>query len=153
MRGMPTQSVVSPLGLMTQCVSGEDTNRRLTKMLEAVLARISVLEKMRDIFYQYAFKTANEGECLVRGCGAKSSSSKNTIRHIKTTITSEHEIAAIILQQTDCLQCEMQWRTPTGLAHHESTVHNDNHSSRMDIFQPFLQQSSCKCLPVMICKF
>lgn len=136
----------------TMRVSGEDSIRRPTKMLEAVLARISVLEKRRDICYQHAFKAVNEGECLVRGCGAKSSSSKNTMRHFKTTITPEHEIAAIILQQTDCLQCGRQWRTPNGLAHHELTVHEENHSSRIDILQPFLQQSSCKCLHVMVCK-
>lgn len=64
----------------------------------------------------------------------------------------EHEVAAIILQQTDCLQCGKHWKSPNGLNHHEKTVHEETRSSRMDTFQPFLQQSFGKCLSMMASK-
>lgn len=92
----------------TMRVSDEDFIRHFIKMLKVVLTRISILKKRRDICYQYVFKVANEKECLIRECDVKSSSSKNIIRHFKMTIIFEHEIAVIILQQTDCLQCERQ---------------------------------------------
>ncbi|KAL2056606.1 hypothetical protein ABVK25_003000 [Lepraria finkii] len=124
----------------TMQISEEDANRPLYKQLEAALARILVLERRRDIFYRFAFKAADGGECIVRGCGSKSSLPKNAIRHFNSTPTPEHEVAAIVLQQTDCLQCGMGWRTPSGLAYHEKTVHNETRSSRMDTFKPFFEQ-------------
>lgn len=130
--------------------SDGDINRRLTKMLETALARISVLEQRRDICYTNAFKTTNAEGCLIRGCDAKPSQ-KNFIRHVKTTSTPEHEVAAAILKQTDCLQCGLHWQTPSGLAYHEALIHDENHPSRMDAFKPFLQQSLGKCLTVMTC--
>lgn len=133
----------------TMQVSEEDGNRPLYKHLEAALARVLVLERRRDICYRSAFKAADGGECIVRGCGSKSSSPKNAIRHFNTTATPEHEAAAIILQQTDCLQCGMCWRTPSGLAYHEKTVHKETHSSRMDRFKPFFEQPHRKCLSLM----
>lgn len=130
----------------------EDVNRRLAKMLETALARISVLEQRRDISYTNAFKTTNGEGCIVRGCDAKPSQ-KNFIRHVKTTSTPEHEVAAAILKQTDCLQCGLHWQTPSGLAYHEALIHDENHSSRIDTFKPYLQQSLGKCFAVMPCKF
>lgn len=73
----------------------------------------------------------------------------NAIRHFNTTPTPEHEVAAIILQQTDCLQCGMHWKSPNGLANHEKSVHNETRSSRMDTFKPFFEQPRRKCLFLM----
>jgi len=133
----------------TTQISEEDANRPLYKQLEAALARVLVLERRRDICYRSAFKAADGGECIVRGCGSKSSSPKNAIRHFNTTPTPEHEVAAIILQQTDCLQCGMHWKSPNGLANHEKSVHNETRSSRMDTFKPFFEQPRRKCLFLM----
>lgn len=131
-------------------VSDEDANRRLYKMLKAALARVSVLEKRKNICYRYAFKAANGAECIVRRCGAKSSSFKNDIRYIKNTTTPEHKVAAIILQQTDCLQYGKHWKSPNGLDHHKKAVHKETRSSRINTFQPFLQQSLGKCLFIIV---
>ena len=127
----------------------EDSNRPLYKKLEAALARVLVLERRRDICYRSAFKAVDSGECIVRGCGSKSSSPQNAIRHFSSTPTPEHEVAAIITQQTNCLQCEMHWRTPSGLAHHEETVHKETRSSRMVMFKPFFEQPHRKSLFLM----
>ncbi len=133
----------------TMQISEEDANWPLFKKLEAALARVLVLERRRDICYRSAFKAADGGECIVRGCGSKSSLPKNAIRHFNTTPTPEHEVAAIILQQTDCLQCGMHWETPSGLAHHEKMVHKETRSSRMDTFKPFFEHPRRKCLSLM----
>ncbi len=130
----------------TTHISDVNANRSLYKMLEAALARLTVLESRRDICYRYAFKAADGEECMIRGCSTTSSSTKNAIRHIKNTATPEHEVAAVILQQTECLQCDQKWERPSGLAHHETTVHQETCSSRMDAFKPFIEQPLCKCL-------
>lgn len=122
---------------------GEDGNRQLYNILEATLARLIVLEERRDICYRNAFKAAVETDCIVRGCGGKLSR-KNDLRHVKTTGTPEHEVAAIILQQKECLQCGEHWKSPAGLDHHEQTFHGDTRSSRIDTFQPYLEQPLCK---------
>lgn len=133
----------------TTRVAAKDGHRQLYEMLEAALARVSVLEGRRDICYQNAFKAAGETECMVRGCGAKSSSCKNDVRHLKNTRTPEHEISAILLQQRECLQCGTDWKSSGGLDHHERTVHQEIRSSRMDTFRPYLEKPSCKYLSVM----
>lgn len=133
----------------TTPLAAEDGNRQLYKMLEAALARVSVLEGRRDICYWNAFKAAGEAECIVRGCGAKPTSCKNDIRHLKNTRTPEHEVAAIILQQRECMQCGANWKSSGGLDHHEQTVHQETRSSRVDTFRPYLEQPLCKCLSVM----
>lgn len=130
-------------------VAVENGNRQLYKMLEAALARVLVLEGRRDICYQNAFKAASETECIVRGCGSKPTSCKNDVRHLKNTRSPEHEVAAILLQQTECLQCGENWKSWVGLDHHERTVHQETRSSRMDTFRPYLEQPLCKCLSVM----
>lgn len=119
------------------------------KHLEAALARVLVLERRRDICYRSAFKAADGGECIVRGYGSKSSLPKNAIRHYNTIPTPEHEVAAIILQQTDCLQCGTSWETPRGLTHHKEKVHGETRSSRMDTLKPFFEQPYRKCLSLM----
>lgn len=136
----------------TTHISDEDTNRLLFKMFEAVLARVTILESRRDICYRHAFKAVDGEECMIRGCGITSSAPKNAIRHLKNTATPEHEVAAVILQQTECLQCDRRWERPSGLAHHESTVHQETYSSRMNNFKSFIEQPLCKCLSLMVCK-
>ena len=119
-------------------------------MLEATIARVSILEGRRDICYQNAFKATGGAKCIVRGCGAKSSSSfKNDVRHFQTISTPEHDIAAILLQQKQCLQCGEQWKRSTGLDHHERTVHQETRSSRVETFLPYLKQPLCKCFPII----
>ncbi|KAL2049684.1 hypothetical protein ABVK25_010025 [Lepraria finkii] len=116
--------------------------RSLYKIMEAALARISVLEKRRDISYSSAFKVSNRTECIIRGCGGDLSKREHAVRHIKTTSTPEHQVAAIVLQQTECLECDRGWKTPSGLVHHETTLHGKAYTSRMDIFRPLFEQSS-----------
>lgn len=131
----------------TTRVPGEDDNRQIYKMLEAAIARVSILEERRDIYYENAFKATGRAECLVRGCGAKSSSFKNEIRHFKNTRTPEHDIAAILLQQKECFQCEESWKSSAGLDYHERTVHQETRLSRIETFLPYLKQPLRKCFP------
>ena len=139
-------------------VLGENTNRSLYKVFEATLARVAVLESRRDICYRNAFKAADRGktaggeECHVRGCPTISSEPKNAYRHLKNTATPEHEVAAAILQQTECLQCDKHWERPSGLAHHESTVHQETYASRMDSLKSFIEQPFSKCLSTIVRK-
>lgn len=130
-------------------LAAEDGTRQLYIMLETALARVSVLEGRRDICYRNAFKLAGETECIVRGCGAKSTSCKNDIRHLTNTRTPEHDLAAFLLQQRDCLQCGRSWKSLGGLDHHERTVHHKTCSSRIDMFRPYLEQTLRKYLSVM----
>jgi len=120
--------------------------------MEAALARVSVLERRRDISYNSAFKASNGTECIIRGCGGDLSKREHAVRHIKTTSTPEHQVAAIVLQQTECLECSKSWKTPSGLVHHETTVHGEAYTSRMDIFRPLFEQSSCTRLALLIRK-
>ena len=120
--------------------------------MEASLARISVLEKRRDISYRSAFKASNGTECIIRGCGSDLSKREHAVRHIKTTSTPEHQVAAIVLQQTECLECGKSWKTPSGLVHHETTAHGEAYTSRLDIFKPLFEQSSRARLGLKTCK-
>lgn len=131
----------------TTRVPGEDENRQIYKMLEAAIARVSILEERRDIYYENAFKATGRADCLVRGCGAKSSSFKNEVRHFKNTRTPEHDIAAILLQQKECFQCEESWKSSAGLDYHERTVHQETRLSRIETFLPYLKQPLRKCFP------
>lgn len=90
--------------------ANDEAERSLDKIIEAALARISVLEKRRDISYRSAFKSSNGTRCIIRGCGSNFSKREHTVRHIKTTSTPEHQVAAIVLQQKECLECDMSWR-------------------------------------------
>ncbi len=121
----------------------EEVNRSLYKTLETALTRISVLEKRRDISYDHAFKASNGKQCMIRGCGSELSRPNHAIRHINNTSTPEHQVAAIILEQKECLECDKSWKTPSGLIFHEKKVHKETYTSRMDIFKQFLGQSSC----------
>ena len=134
-----TERHTSDLPDETMQISEEDADRSLYKHLEAALARVLVLERRRDICYNSAFKAPSGTECIVRGCGSKSSLHKNAIRHCNTTATPEHEVAAFILQQTNCLQCGTCYKTPISLANHEKKVHEEIYSSRMDRFRPFFE--------------
>lgn len=121
----------------------EEANRSLYKILESTLMRISVLEKRRDISYLNAFKASNGTECFIRGCGGEF---PNTLPRIRTTSTPERQVAAIILNQTECLECNKRWKTASGLIHHEMTVHKEAYTSRIDLFRPFFEQGSRTCL-------
>ena len=121
----------------------DEADRSLYKILEAALTRVSVLENRRDISYRSAFKASSGTECIIRGCGGDLSKREHALRHIKTTPTPEHQVAAIVLQQTGCLECNKSWKTPSGLVHHEATVHGDAYTSRMDFFRPVFEQTSC----------
>jgi len=107
-------------------------------MLEAALARVTVLESPRDICYRWLVKQQMEKTAWLEDAAPHRRPPKNAIRHLNNTATPEHEVAAVILQQIDCLQCDQQWERPSGLAHHESTVHQETCSSRMDCFKPFI---------------
>ena len=131
-------------------LANDEAERSLYKIMEAALARVSVLEKRRDISYSSAFKVSNGTECIIRGCGGDLSKREHAVRHIKTTSTPEHQVAAIVLQQTECLECGRGWKTPSGLVHHETTLHGEAYTSRMDIFRPLFEQSSCTRLALMI---
>ena len=120
--------------------------------MEAALARVSVLERRRDISYSSAFIVSNGTECIIRGCGSDLSKREHAVRHIKTTSTPEHQVDAIVLQQTECLECGRGWKTPSGLVHHETTLHGEAYTSRMDIFRPLFEQSSCTHFSLMIRK-
>ena len=133
-------------------LANDEAERSLYKIMEAALARVSVLEKRRDISYSSAFKVSNGTECIIRGCGGDLSKREHAVRHIKTTSTPEHQVAAIVLQQTECLECGRGWKTPSGLVHHETTLHGEAYTSRMDIFRPLFEQSSCTRLALMIRK-
>ncbi len=128
----------------------DEADRSLYKILEAALTRVSVLENRRDISYHSAFKASNGTECIIRGCGGDLSKRKHALRHIKTTSTPEHQVAAIVLQQTGCLECDKSWKTPSGLVHHETTVHGEAYTSRMDVFRPLFEQTSCMRLTRII---
>jgi len=127
----------------------DDANRSLHKILEAALTRVSVLEKRRDISYFYAFKASTGKACIVRGCGSVLSA-QHTVRHLKTTSTPEHQVAAIVLQQTECLECNKKWKIPSGLAHHETTFHGKAYTSRMEIFRPIFEQTSRMFLALIV---
>ncbi len=131
--------------------TNDETGQSAYKILEAALARVTVLEKMKDISYHSAFKasdTVADGKnCIVRGCGGKLSVQKHLVRHLNATPTPEHQVAAIILQQTQCLECDQSWKRPSGLSYHEATVHKEDYALRMDIFRPFFEQISSKVLP------
>ncbi len=94
---------VSPVSASN--LAEDEADRSLYKILEAALTRVSVLENRRDISYRSAFKASNGTECIVRGCGGDLSKREHALRHIKTTFTPEHQVAAIVLQQTGCLEC------------------------------------------------
>ena len=123
-------------------LANDETERSLYKIMEVALARVSVLEKRRDISYSSAFKASNGTECIIRGCGGDLSKREHAVRHIKTTSTPEHQVAAVILQQTECLACGKSWKTPSGLVHHETTAHCEAYTSRMDIFRPLFEHTS-----------
>ena len=128
----------------------EDANRSLYKILEAALTRVSVLEKRRDICYCCAFKASTGDECIIRGCGSVVST-RHTVRHLRTTSTPQHQVAAMILQQTECLECDKSWKVPSALVHHEIQVHGEAYTSRMEIFGPiFHQTTSCTFLTLII---
>ena len=97
------------------------TPRVLYKMLTAALARISILEKTRDISYRDGFKAASQA-CIVRGCERKFASHENVLRHLKESSTPQHQVVAIILGQTSCLQCDKDFKRPTKLKPMNSTV-------------------------------
>ena len=120
--------------------------------MEASLARISVLENRMDISYSSAFKASNGTECIIRGCGGNLSKQEHALRHLKTTSTPEHQVAAIVLQQTECLECGKSWKKPCGLLNHEKTAHGEAYTSRMDIFRPLFEQYSCTRLVLMVRK-
>lgn len=120
--------------------------------MEAALARISVLEKRRDISYSSAFKASNGTECIIRGCRSDLSKRGHVVRHLKTTPTPEHQVAAIVLQQTECLECSKSWKIPSALVHHETTAHSEVYTSRIDIFRPLLEQSSRTRFAIIIRK-
>ncbi len=133
-------------------LTNDEAERSLYKIMEAALARVSVLEKRRDISYSSACKASNGTECIIRGCGGDLSKREHAVRHIKTTSTPEHQVAAIVLQQTECLECGRSRKTPSGLVHHETTAHGEAYTSRMDIFRPLFEQSTCTRLALMIRK-
>ena len=120
----------------------DGADRSLYSILEVALARLSVLENRRDISYRSAFKTSNGTKCIIRGCGGDLSKPDHALRHIKTTSTPEHQVAALILQQTRCLECDRTWKTSSGLVHHETTIHGEAYTSRMDVFRPLFEQTS-----------
>lgn len=74
--------------------------------MKIVLTRVSVLEKRKNIFYNSAFKVSNGAECIIRRCEGDLFKREHAVRHIKTTFTPEHQVAAIVLQQTECLECD-----------------------------------------------
>lgn len=80
--------------------------RLLYKILEAALTRVSILENRKDISYRFAFKASNGIECIIRECEGDLFKREHALRHIKTTSTLEHQVAAIVLQQTGCLKCD-----------------------------------------------
>ena len=133
-------------------LANDEAKRSLYKIIEAALARVSVLERRRDISYNSAFKASNGTECIIRGCGGDLSKREHAVRHIKTTSTPEHQIAAIVLQQTECLECGKGWKTPSGLVHHETIAHGEAYTSRMDVFRPLFEQYSCTRLALLIHK-
>lgn len=73
--------------------------------MKVALTHVSVLERRRNISYNSAFKASNETECIVRECEGDLSKQEHAIRHIKTTFILKHQVAAIVLQQTECLKC------------------------------------------------
>lgn len=131
--------------IMSIAPAGE-TGRSLFEMLEAAHARVSILEKRRDIIYTNAFKASSGRKCIVRGCSGKLSRPDHLARHLNATSTPEHRIAAIILLQKECLQCNKRWSRPCYLLKHEISDHNESHTSRIDVLRPFFDWSSSRCL-------
>lgn len=120
--------------------------------MKVALTRVSVLERRRNISYNSAFKASNETECIVRECEGDLSKREHAVRHIKTTFTFEHQVAAIVLQQTECLKCSKSWKISSDLVHHETTAHDEVYTSRMNIFRPLFEQPSCTRLARLIRK-
>jgi len=75
----------------------EDINRRFYKILKAVLARILILKKKKDIYYRYIFKAANGAKYIIQKYGAKLLLFKNNIYYIKNIIIFKYKVAVIIL--------------------------------------------------------
>lgn len=84
--------------IMSIAPAGE-TGQSLFEMLEAAHARVSILEKRRDIIYTNTFKASSGRKCIIRGCSGKLSRPDHLARHLNATSTPEHRIAAIILLQ------------------------------------------------------
>lgn len=132
------------------CHTNDATPRALYKMLEAALIRISVLERKRDISYLDGFKASHTGGCVVRGCKDRNQRPDNALRHLKDSPSPEHQVAAIILGQTRCLQCSRDYTRPSYLLSHEIKDHNEIYTSRLDGFSQYLGRLSCMCLASMI---
>ena len=117
-------------------------------LIESIIAasnRLSVMEAKMDISYRDAFiNTVENGRCIVRGCTSKATRSDRILRHIRYSKNPEHEVAAIILEQTKCFQCNRRLGSLGGLRSHECTVHKERYESRMDIFKQVLEQHSGK---------
>ena len=118
-------------------------------MLTAALARISILEKTRDISYRDGFKAASQA-CIVRGCERKFVSHENVLRHLKESSTPQHQVAAIILGQTSCLQCDKDFKWPTKLKTHELDCREEAYTSTIEAFSPFFEQYPCMYLALIV---
>ena len=128
----------------------EEVDRLLYKLLKIALTRVSILENKRDISYRSAFKASNEIECIIRECENYLSKKNHALRHLKTIIIFEHQIAAIVLNQTQCLKCDKSWKISFDLVHHETTVHEEIYTSRMNVFRSLFEQTVCMRLALMI---
>lgn len=121
--------------------------------MKVVFTRVSVLQKRRNIFYSFAFKTLNKTECIIKECKSNLFKREHAVRYIKTTFIFEHQVAVIVLQQTKCLKCNKSWKILSDLVHYETTVHNKVYTSRMNIFRLLIELSFCTRLVLLICNY
>lgn len=119
--------------------SESGTQRVLYTMFEAALARITILESRRGISYGNGFKATNAETCVVRGCERTYARPDSTIRHLKDSSHPQHQVAAIVMGQTWCLQCDEEYHRPTYLKDHEANAHKEAYTSRIDMLSPFLE--------------
>ena len=105
----------------------------------------SIIAASNRLSYRGAFiNTVEDGRCIVRGCTSKATRSDRVLRHIRDSKNPEHEVAAIILEQTKCFQCNRRLGSLSGFKSHECKVHKERYESRMDIFKQVLEQHSGK---------
>ena len=136
------------------CSSSPDTSSTLSeknytsivRTIEAACHRLSVLEAKMNISYDGAFKTTiKKGECFVKGCKKKMSRRDHVLRHMQTQDDPTHNVAALVLQQKWCLQCDMDLCSPKALEGHECEIHREEYMSRMEVFIKLFERCSGRC--------
>lgn len=105
--------------------------------------RISSLEKSAAIGYNLRTSvTGNAGciNCPVKGCYK----TYTTVHKLHYHLGTQHSYLKPLTEQVKCLQCDLSFDTPQGLAQHEKISHELIYRTRIENYSKFFRQDLCK---------